>query len=70
MPRPNSDRDSISLDREIVDFIRTYIKEHRGERLRQGKDTTIVSIVREGLFLWAEKHGVLEELLEHLELKE
>jgi len=59
MSQVNSKRRSISLDEDLAKFIKDYIDKHKIERLRD-------SVVREGLFLWAEKEGVLEELLKHL----
>ena len=61
---------SFSLDEEIAQFIEKYLDDHKYERLKEGKDHSLISIVREGLFLWAEKEGVLEELLKHLKRKE
>ena len=70
MPRPDSKRRSVSIDEQIIGFIEKYLKDHKVERLRNGKDSSIVSIIREALFVWAEKHGVLDELLEYLKLVE
>ena len=66
MPRPNSNKRSISLDEDLVNFIKKYLDEHRVELMGAGKDTSIVSVIREGLFLWAKKHELLDELLKHL----
>lgn len=57
---------SISLDKAFVNFLKDYLVQHRIERIKEGKDTTVVSVVREGLILWAEKKGVLEELEKYL----
>lgn len=66
MPRSGTDRRSLSLDAGLIEFIEKYIKNHELERLQEGKPVTIVSILREGVFAWAEKAGVLEELLAYL----
>jgi len=66
MPQSNGKRRSISLDEEFAKFIEDYMEKNKFERLRAGKDVSIISVVREGLFLWAEKEGVLEELLKYL----
>lgn len=70
MPRPNSNKRSISLDEPLVNFIKKYLEDHKINRIKDGKDTTIVSVIREGLFLWAEKHGVLDQLLKYLQQTE
>ena len=70
MPRADSKRRSVSIDEQIVGFIEKYLKDHRVERLRSGKDLSIVSVIREALFVWAEKRGVLDELLGYLKLVE
>ena len=70
MPRPNTKTKSVSLDEEYVFFIKDYLKERKYERLKAGKDDTVISVIREALFHWAEKEGVLEELLKHLKQTE
>ena len=57
---------SITLDEPLVEFIKQYLKDHRLERLQAGKDDSIVSVLREALFAWAEKKGILKELLDFL----
>jgi len=61
---------SLTLDKPIAEFIKQYLKEHRIERMKEGKDDSIISIIREALFIWAENKGLTQELLEHLKSKE
>lgn len=61
---------SLTLDQGFIDFLKQYLETHKIERFQNGKDMTTISIVREGLFLWAEKNGVLEDLKAHLKQQE
>ena len=57
---------SITLDKGIDKFLEKYVEEHRIERMKQGKESTKISIIRESLFLWAEQNGSLEDLIASL----
>ena len=70
MPTTDSKTASISLDKDFVEFLKKYIKEHRIELLQAGKADSIVSIIRQGLFYWAEKEGLLEEFQKYLKQRE
>ena len=61
---------SITLDAPLVEFIKKYLDDHKLERFQAGKDDSIVSILREALFAWAEKQGVQKELLDFLKEKQ
>lgn len=58
---------TITLDKGFVDFLKKYLETHKIERMKEGKDTTSVSIIREALFCWAEKNGCIDELYAILE---
>lgn len=64
----NSHR-SMSLDRPFLDFIEKYLKNHKVERQQEGKSLTMISVIREALFLWAKEKGVTDELMKFLEQK-
>jgi len=68
LPRPTNR--SITLRKSEVGFIKKYLKEHANERLREGKALSVVSVIREGLLLWAEKEDVLDEFLRILKPSE
>jgi len=53
-----------------VYILKKYLKEHANERLREGKALSVVSVIREGLLLWAEKEDVLDEFLRILKPSE
>jgi len=57
---------SLSVDRALVEFVEKYMTNHKLNRMKAGKPTTIISAFREGLFLWAEREGVLDELMAFL----
>jgi len=49
--------------------MKEYLKNHKIDRMEKGKPLTMASIVREAIFLWAEKNGVIDELKKFLEEK-
>jgi len=61
---------SLTLDKPIASFIKRYLEENRIERMKEGKDNSTISVIREALFIWAENKGLTQELLEHLKSKE
>lgn len=61
---------SLTLDKPLVEFIKNYLENHRIERMKDGKDNSIISVVREALFIWAEQKGLTQELEKHLKQKE
>ena len=61
---------SLSFEALLVDYVEKYLKDKKLERQREGKDTTIISVFREGLFLWLEKEGLLEDALAYLKQHE
>ena len=67
MDVPRAVNRSITLRKTTIEFINQWLKEHATDRLKDGKALTTVSIIREALLLWAEQHGILEELLKALE---
>lgn len=69
LPTPNSKFRSVSLDRGLADFIDKTIKEHKINRMKKGKDVTIISVLREALFLWFEQEGLSAEAEKYLEQK-
>lgn len=66
MPASNSKYRSISLDRNILDFIEKSIKERKINRMKVGKDITIISVLREAVFLWLEKEGLSADAEKYL----
>lgn len=57
---------SLSLDTPLLEFIEKYLANHKVERQLEGKANSIISVIREGLFLWAKENGVLDELTKFL----
>jgi len=68
VPRPVNR--SITLRKKTIEFIQKWVKDHTAERLKAGKSLTTVSVIREGLILWATEQGVLDELLKALKQSE
>jgi len=61
---------SLTLDKPLANFIKDYLEKHKIERYKAGKETTIISVIREALCVWAEQKGLTEELTSYLEPKE
>ena len=57
---------SISIGKGIIEFMKSYLKQHKMDRLAEGKDTSMASIIREALFLWARENNVEEDLKKFL----
>ena len=70
MPTNRSGRRSLSLDKSLVEYVEKYLANHKIERLRNGKDASIVSVVREALFLWFEEKGLTDDVLKFLAQKQ
>jgi len=70
MPTPKSQRRSLSLDKPLVEYVEKYLANHKIERLKDGKDASIVSVLREALFLWFDHQGLTEDVLKFLEQKQ
>ena len=66
MPREGSDRKSLTIDSDIIEFIKEYVDKHRIELAKAGKDTHIVSFLREAFFTLLEKKGLEKEFEEFL----
>ena len=69
MPTPESQRRSLSLDKNLVEYVEKYLANHKFERLKDGKESSIVSVLREALFLWFEEKGLTEDVLKFLKQK-
>ena len=69
MPTPESQRRSLSLDKNLVEYVEKYLSNHKFERLKDGKESSIVSVLREALFLWFEEKGLTEDVLKFLKQK-
>ena len=61
---------SLTLDEPLVQFIKDYLKDNKIERMKEGKDNSLISVIREALFVWAEQKGITKNLLEHLKENE
>jgi len=67
---PGHTHKSLSIGKEIIQFMKDYLEKHRLDRLAAGKDDSMASIIREAMFLWAKEHKVEEDLKKFLTRKQ
>lgn len=70
MPTPKSQTRSLSLDKSLVEYVEKYLANHKIDRLKDGRPISIVSVLREALFLWFKEKGLTEDVEKFLEQKQ